>query len=123
MTDTQAQKKKKKKKKGKKQDEQRKSLIVINANTHPTTSITKASKDYIEELKNELRETILVCNDSMPDQVCVINMAPWMHTIAPHVYDHFSFSLQKSENGSRRKDQSMPKYNKSHSGVISEPRI
>ena len=46
-----------------KPDERHKSLILINAYIHPSTCITGASWDFLEEMEDELGDTIMICGD------------------------------------------------------------
>ena len=46
-----------------KPDERHKSLILINAYIHPTTCITKTSWNFLEEMEDELGDTIMMCGD------------------------------------------------------------
>ena len=46
-----------------KPDERHKSLILINAYIHPSTCITGASWDFLEEMEDELGDTIMIFGD------------------------------------------------------------
>ena len=46
-----------------KPDERHKSLIFINASINPSTCITGASWDFLEEMEDELGDTIMICGD------------------------------------------------------------
>ena len=46
-----------------KSDDIHKSLILINAYIHPSTCITGASWDFLEEMEDELGDTIMICGD------------------------------------------------------------
>ena len=43
--------------------ERHKSQILINAYIHPSTCITRASWDFLEEMEDELGDTIIICGD------------------------------------------------------------
>ena len=44
-------------------DERHNSLILINAYIHPSTCITGASWDFLEEMEDELGDTIMIFGD------------------------------------------------------------
>ena len=44
-------------------DERHKSLILINACIHPSTCIAGASWYFLEEIEDELGDTIMICGD------------------------------------------------------------
>ena len=44
-------------------DERHKFLILINAYIHPSTCITGASCDFLEEMEDKLGDTIMICGD------------------------------------------------------------
>ena len=46
-----------------KPDERHKSLILMDAYIHPSTCITGASWDFLEEMEDELGDTIMICGD------------------------------------------------------------
>ena len=46
-----------------KPDERHKSLILISAYIHPPTCITRASWDFLEEMEDELGDTIMIFGD------------------------------------------------------------
>ena len=46
-----------------KPDERHKPLILSNAYIHPSTCITGASWDFLEEMEDEVGDTIMICSD------------------------------------------------------------